>query len=83
MIKTTRSPYAEFMFRANVTQRDIAERLGYSYQAVNSWFTGKVVPKLTLEQWHDLADLLGTTIDKLPRSFAPQSIQHLDETDQP
>jgi transcriptional regulator with XRE-family HTH domain len=66
------SPYAELMAIRGITQREIAERLGYSPQAVNAWFAGKVEPKLSLKQWHDLAALFGTTIDKLPLSFAPR-----------
>jgi DNA-binding XRE family transcriptional regulator len=68
------SPYAELMARNGVTQAQIADFLGYSRQSVNSWFTGKVDPKLTLREWRRLASFLGTTVDHLPDSFAPQPI---------
>ncbi len=68
------SPYAELMARNGVTQSQIAEELGYSRQSVNSWFTGKVVPKLSLKEWRKLAILFGTTMDNLPESFAPELI---------
>jgi DNA-binding XRE family transcriptional regulator len=69
------SPYAELMARNGVTQAQIAESLGYSRQAVNSWFTGKVEPKLTIKQWKKLAAMLATTTDHLPDNFAPQQIE--------
>jgi transcriptional regulator with XRE-family HTH domain len=76
MAKESVSPYAGLMAIRGVTQKDMADCLGYSPQAVSAWFTGKVIPKLTLDQWYALADLMGTTIDKLPRSFAPQPIHN-------
>jgi transcriptional regulator with XRE-family HTH domain len=80
MVKQEQSPYAELMFRAGVTQKDIAECLGYSQNAVNAWFRGKVVPRLSLEEWHKIAELHGTTIEKLPLSFAPQPIHDTSES---
>jgi putative transcriptional regulator len=68
------SPYAELMARNGVTQAQIAEELGYSRQSVNSWFTGKVVPKLSLKEWRKLANLFDTSMDNLPESFAPEPI---------
>jgi len=67
------SPYAEMMARTGVTQAQIAEELGYSRQAVNAWFTGKVEPKLTIKEWRKLAYLFDTSMDHLPESFAPQA----------
>jgi len=69
------SPYAEMMARNGITQIEIAKELGYSRQAVNVWFTGKVDPKLTIREWKKLANLFGTTVDHLPDSFAPQPIE--------
>lgn len=69
------SPYAELMARNGVTQARIAKELGYSRQAVNSWLTGKVEPKLTMKEWKKLAKLFGTTIEKLPDSFELQEVQ--------
>ncbi|NMF57890.1 helix-turn-helix transcriptional regulator [Pseudanabaena yagii] len=75
------SPYAELMARNGVTQAQIADSLGYSRQSVNSWFTGKVDPKLTLREWRKLASLLGTSLDHLPDSFAPQPIDQSQQGD--
>ncbi len=69
------SPYAELMARNGVTQAEIAEELGYSRQAVNSWFTGKVEPKLSLNDWYKLAKLFNTSIEDLPLAFAPKALQ--------
>jgi transcriptional regulator with XRE-family HTH domain len=68
------------MLRAGVTQRDIAKTLGYSEKSVSQWFTGKVIPRLSLEEWDTIATLLGTTIDKLPRKFAPEPIHRTNES---
>ncbi len=68
------SPYAELMARNGITQARIAEELGYSRQAVNSWLTGKVEPKLSMKEWKKLAKLFGTTVEHLPDSFALQPI---------
>ncbi len=73
------SPYAELMARNGITQARIAEELGYSRQAVNSWLTGKVEPKLSLKEWRKLADLFGTSLDHLPDSFAPQPVHNIVE----
>jgi len=62
------------MARNGVTQAQIAEQLGYSRQSVNSWFTGKVTPKLSLREWRKLATLFGTNMDNLPESFSPEII---------
>jgi DNA-binding XRE family transcriptional regulator len=68
------SPYAELMARNGVTQAEIATELGYSKQAVNSWFTGKVEPKLSIKDWRKLAKLFNTSLDHLPETFAPQAL---------
>lgn len=81
MNKQEQSPYAELMFRANITQKDIAEALGYSQNAVSAWFTGKVVPRLSLDEWAIVASLFNTTIDHLPRSFAPQPLHDTTASD--
>jgi DNA-binding XRE family transcriptional regulator len=60
-----------------ITQVDIAKTLGYSKQSVNAWFTGKVEPRLTLTEWKKLAELMGTTVDRLPNSFSPQPIHDI------
>lgn len=83
IVKQDQSPYAEIMFRAGVTQKDIAEALGYSQNAVSAWFTGKVIPRLSLEEWHKIANLCNTTIDKLPLSFSPEPIHRTNESEQP
>lgn len=69
------SPYAELMAKNAVTQAEIAKELGYSKQAVNSWFTGKVEPKLSLNDWNKLAKLFNTSIADLPLSFAPKVLE--------
>ena len=77
MARTEQSPLIPLMVIRGVTQKDIAEELGVTPHTVTNWVKGRSEPHLTLNQWHKLAELLGTTIDKLPRSFAPQSIQEL------
>lgn len=46
-----------------LTQKDIADRLGVSYQAVSKWETGETLPDTGLLL--PLADLLNTTSDKI------------------
>jgi DNA-binding XRE family transcriptional regulator len=76
MARTEQSPLVPLMVIRGITQKDIAEELGVTPHTVTNWVKGRSEPHLTLNQWHKLADLLGTTIDKLPRSFAPQSIHN-------
>jgi transcriptional regulator with XRE-family HTH domain len=59
-----------------ITQQQIADELGIRRETVSHWMTGKTTPKLSLEEWDRLAELLGTTIDHLPRTFAPQPIHN-------
>ncbi|MFA5235426.1 MAG: helix-turn-helix transcriptional regulator [Bacilli bacterium] len=46
-----------------LTQKDVAERLGISYQAVSKWENGETLPDAGLLL--PLADLLNTTTDKI------------------
>ncbi|NMF60072.1 helix-turn-helix transcriptional regulator [Pseudanabaena yagii] len=81
MVKHSQSPLIPLMALRGVSQKDIALYLGVTPHTVTNWVKGKTEPHLTLEQWHRLAELLGTTIDKLPRSFAPQPIHNsLEQT---
>ncbi len=68
------SPLAPMMAMRGITQKEIAESLGVTRHTVSNWMTGKTPARLTLEEWDKLANLLETTIDRLPRSFAPQPI---------
>jgi len=45
----------------NLTQNDLAERLGITFQAVSKWERGETLPDITLLP--DIANLLGCTID--------------------
>lgn len=76
MVTKTRSPLVELMFLRGVTQQDVADKLGVRRETVSHWVTGKTEAKLSLEQWDALAELLGTTIDKLPRKLGPQPIHN-------
>jgi DNA-binding XRE family transcriptional regulator len=75
MAKENQSPLVPLMAIRGITQKDIALELGVSPHTISNWVTGKTEPHLTLKEWHKLAHLLGTTIDKLPLSFAPQPIE--------
>lgn len=50
----------------NMTQTELGERIGVSYQAVSKWERGETLPDITLLP--TLADTLETTIDYLLRS---------------
>lgn len=69
------SPLTPLMAMRGITQKEIAQTLGVTRHTVSNWTTGKTPARLTLEEWDKLAQLLGTSIDKLPRSFAPQPIE--------
>lgn len=68
------------MYLRGVTQQDLADELGVRRETVSNWVTGKTVARLSLEEWDKLAKKLGTTIDKLPRSFAPVPIHNTTKT---
>jgi transcriptional regulator with XRE-family HTH domain len=74
MVKNVHSPLYPLMAIRGVTQQDIADLLNVTRNTVGNWMSGKTPCRLTLDEWQRLADFLGTTIDKLPRSFAPQPI---------
>ena len=48
---------------AGYTQKELAEKLSVSFQAVSKWEQGKTLPDTIMLL--DLCDLLGTTVDKL------------------
>ena len=48
---------------AGMTQKDLAERLNISFQAVSKWENGDTLPDTGILL--DLCDILGTTADKL------------------
>ena len=48
---------------AGLTQKDLAEKLGVSFQAVSKWENGDALPDTGLLL--DLCDALNTTVDKL------------------
>jgi|688.fasta_scaffold1254558_2 transcriptional regulator with XRE-family HTH domain len=79
MSKEAQSPYIPLMAIRGVTQTEIAKTLGVTKNTVSNWFTGKTPARLTLDEWRTLAKLLGTTMDNLPSSFAPQPIDPLKE----
>ncbi|MBW4551044.1 MAG: helix-turn-helix domain-containing protein [Aphanocapsa sp. GSE-SYN-MK-11-07L] len=57
-----------------ITQQQIADHLGVHVQTVKNWMTGRTQCRLTLDEWESLAQLMGTKVEHLPRSFAPQPI---------
>jgi transcriptional regulator with XRE-family HTH domain len=66
------SPLAPLMAIRGRTQQEIADLLDVRRETVSNWMTGKTTPKLSLEDWDRLAEFLGTSLDKVPRSFAPE-----------
>ena len=52
---------AELRKNKGLTQNDLGERLGVSFQAVSKWERGETLPDTTILP--DLANVLGTTID--------------------
>jgi transcriptional regulator with XRE-family HTH domain len=76
------SPLAVIMTMRGKTQQQIADLLDVRRETVSNWMTGKTIPKLSLEEWDKLAKFLGTTMDKLPKSFAPQPIHNSLEQSQ-
>ena len=59
------------MGKRGLTLEDVASCLDVSSRTVSYWTAGKTTPRLRLKEWDKLAKFLGTTIDKLPRNFAP------------
>ena len=47
----------------NITQKDLADFLHISYQAVSKWDSGKCLP--TGEMRYEISHLLGVTVDEL------------------
>jgi transcriptional regulator with XRE-family HTH domain len=68
------SPLIPYMATRGVTQQEIANLLNVNRVTVSRWMTGKTPVRLTLEEWDKLAALLGTSVDSLPRNFAPEPI---------
>jgi len=53
----------------NMTQADLAKRIGISFQAVSKWERGETLPDVSILP--NLADVLETTIDYILRSGEP------------
>lgn len=66
-----KSPLMRLMGKRGLTLEDVASCLDVSSRTVSYWTAGKTTPRLSLKEWDKLAKFLGTTIDKLPRNFAP------------
>lgn len=75
MAKQEQSPLTILIVMRGISQKEIAAQLGVTQHTVTNWVKGKTEPHLTLNQWFKFAEILGTSIDKLPRSFAPQPIE--------
>ena len=54
---------AELRKRKNLTQPELADAMGVSFQAVSNWERGNSMPDIS--KLSDLAELLGTTVDDL------------------
>lgn len=75
-IKTVGCRIREFRHKQNLTQTELAERLGLSYQAVSSWETGASSPDI--ENLCKLAMVFHTTVDCLLKRDAPQAMIAVD-----
>lgn len=80
MVRKLQSPLVPLMAIRGITQQDIADALGVTQKTVSNWMTGKTPARLTIREWYKFAELLGTTIDKLPKDLGPQPIH---DTQQP
>ncbi|MDY6785873.1 MAG: helix-turn-helix transcriptional regulator [Cyanobacteriota bacterium] len=49
----------------NLTQQQVADRLGVTVTTVKNWEAGRYIPKLYLEQAKALCDLLRLSLDEL------------------
>lgn len=56
--------------QSGLTQEELAEKVGVSRQAVAKWERGESVPDI--DSCMKLADIYGTTVDMLVRSFGKQ-----------
>lgn len=65
-----------YRLRSNMTQEDIAEKLGVSRQAVAKWERGETYPDIN--SCITLADLFGITVDMLVQNMN-LSARHGDE----
>ncbi len=59
----TGAKLAEARRASDMTQMELAERLGISFQAVSSWERGNTMPDIA--KLPELADILGVTVDEL------------------
>ena len=66
---------------AGMTQKDLAEKLNISFQAVSKWENGDALPDTGILL--DLCDLLNTTVDKLLNggclAAADRRLMHLED----
>lgn len=62
MIETEKR-LAKFRRKANLTQMEVAEKLGISFQAVSYWERGKTMPDIT--NLVEIADLYDVSIDDI------------------
>ena len=62
-IKNIGKKIADFRKANNITQMELADLMGVSYQAVSNWERGNSMPDIT--KLPDLAKILNTSIDEL------------------
>ena len=54
---------AELRRRCNMTQMELADKMGISFQAVSNWERGNSMPDIS--KLPELAEVFGVTIDQL------------------
>lgn len=63
------SPLVAMRLAKGLTQKDLADALGKTEQAIRNWEHGKSEPKLTLAETKTFCRLLGKTLEEMPDDF--------------
>lgn len=63
------SPLVTMRLARGLTQKEFADALGKTEQAIRQWEHGKSEPRLTLAETKTFCRLLGVTLESLPDDF--------------
>ena len=66
----TLSPLKHLREQANLTQEQLAYRLGVAVSTIRRWERGGVEPSLTIAEWRKLCQIVGTNLNELPEKLS-------------
>ena len=68
--EVTKSPFRKMRLNANLSQEELAYKIGVAVSTVRRWEKGGVEPTMTVKQTKRFCESVGQKLDDLPDSFS-------------